>query len=174
MQEPNSKWATPPNWTMLLPPAPRIQMTMGQSQPIGTTSKPTWTSWIIAARMRTEPPKILECSWIVTLPIPLFCSRNGLDERIGHVKLEPPAKFIGKALPTVWDWVEETHNSLELSPCTPDQWIAITGTRLEKGGSSWFHEKKANILENGRVNWQDWGAFAHKIIANFSLIMDEE
>ena len=38
----------------------------------------------------------------------------------GHMKLEPPAKFTGKGFPTVRDWLEETANWLELSPCTPD------------------------------------------------------
>ena len=52
------------------------------------------------------------------------------------MKLEPPAKFTGKGFPTIWDCLEETANWLELSPCTPDQWINITSTRLEKGASS--------------------------------------
>ena len=51
----------------------------------------------------------------------------------GHMKLEGPAKFTGKGFPNVRDWLEETANWLELSPCTPDQWINIVGTRLEKG-----------------------------------------
>ena len=54
----------------------------------------------------------------------------------GHMKLEPSAKFTGKGFPTVWDWLEETANWLELSPCTSDQWINIVGTWLEKGASS--------------------------------------
>ena len=61
---------------------------------------------------------------------------RGSEERSALMKLEPPAKFMGKGLPTVRDWVEETENWLELSPCTPDQWIAIAGTRLGKGASS--------------------------------------
>ena len=56
----------------------------------------------------------------------------------GHMKLEPPAKLTGKGFPIVRDWLEETANWLELSQCTPDQWINIAGTRLEKGASSWF------------------------------------
>ena len=52
----------------------------------------------------------------------------------GHMKLEPPAKFTGKGFPTVRDWLEETANWLELSPCTPDQWINIAGTRFGKRG----------------------------------------
>ena len=38
----------------------------------------------------------------------------------GHIKLEPQAKFTGKEFPTIWDWLEETTNWLELSPWTPD------------------------------------------------------
>ena len=38
----------------------------------------------------------------------------------GHIKLEPLAKFIGKEFPTIWDWLEEIANWLELSPSTPD------------------------------------------------------
>ena len=56
------------------------------------------------------------------------------------MKLEPPAKFTGKGLPIVRGrkGAEEIENCLELSPYTPNQWIAIAGTRLEKGPSSWF------------------------------------
>ena len=56
----------------------------------------------------------------------------------GHMKLEPLEKFTGKGFPTIQDWLEETVNSLELSPCTLDQWINIAGTQLEKGASNWF------------------------------------
>ena len=71
----------------------------------------------------------------------------------GHMKLEPLAKFTGKGFPTVRDWLEETANWLELSPCTPDQWINIAGTRLEKGASSWFRAEKANIRIGDRAPW---------------------
>ena len=68
----------------------------------------------------------------------------------GHMKLEPPVKFIGKAFPTIWDWLEAIVNWLELSPCTPDQWINIAGTRLENGASSWFRAEKASICVGDR------------------------
>ena len=54
------------------------------------------------------------------------------------MKLESPAKLTRKGLPTIRDWVEETKNWLDFSPCTPDQWIAIASTRFQKGASSWF------------------------------------
>ena len=73
----------------------------------------------------------------------------------GHMKLEPPAKFTGKGFPTVWDWLEETANWLELSPCTLDQWINIAVTRLEKGASSWFRAEKASIRAGDRAPWAD-------------------
>ena len=38
----------------------------------------------------------------------------------GHMNLEPTGKFTGKGFPTIQDWLEETANCLELSPCTPD------------------------------------------------------
>ena len=63
----------------------------------------------------------------------------------GHMKLEPPAKFIRKGFPTIWDWLEEIANWLELSLYTPNQWINIADTRLEKVDNSWFRAKKANI-----------------------------
>ena len=90
------------------------------------------------------------------------------------MKLEPPAKLIRKGLPTVRDWVEETENWLELSPCTPDQWNAIVGTRLEKGASSWFHAEKAKMREGRRVDLFTWEMFTQEIIAAFSPIMEEE
>ena len=92
----------------------------------------------------------------------------------GHMKLEPPAKFTGKGFPTVRDWLEETANWLELSPCTPDQWINIAGTRLEKGASSWFRAEKANIRNGDRAPWANWREFAREITAAFSAITEEE
>ena len=73
----------------------------------------------------------------------------------GHIKLEPLAKFTGKEFPIIWDWLEETINMLELSPCTPDQWINIAGTKLEKGASNWFRVEKASIHERDRTFWAD-------------------
>ena len=92
----------------------------------------------------------------------------------GHMKLEPPAKFTGKGFPTVRDWLEETANWLELSPCTPAQWINIAGTRLEKGASSWFRAEKANIRAGQRADWVDWQQFAQEITVAFSAIIEEE
>ena len=92
----------------------------------------------------------------------------------GHMKLEPPAKFTGKGFPTVWDWLEETANWLELSPCTPDQWINIAGTQLEKGASSCFRAEKANIRNGDRAPWANWREFAREITAAFSAIIEEE
>ena len=82
---------------------------------------------------------------------------RGSEDRTTHMKLEPPAKFIGKGLPTMHDWVKETENWPELSPCTPDQWIAIAGTKLERGASSWFHVEKARMREGQRVEWLTLG-----------------
>ena len=72
----------------------------------------------------------------MTPPLTAHGIGRGSDDQSAHMKLEAPAKFIGKGLPTVRDWVKETENWLELSPCTPNQWIAISGTKLEKGASS--------------------------------------
>ena len=63
----------------------------------------------------------------------------------GHVKLEAPAKFIGKGFLAIYDWLEEIANWLELSPYAPNQWINIADTKLEKVDNSWFRAKKANI-----------------------------
>ena len=90
------------------------------------------------------------------------------------MKLEPPAKFTGKGLPTVRDDVEETENWLELSPCTLDQWIAIASTRLEKGANSWFRVEKAKMREGRRVDWLTWEMFTQETIAAFSPITEEE
>ena len=92
----------------------------------------------------------------------------------GHMKLEPPTKFTGKGFPTVRDWLEETANWLELSPCTSDQWINIAGTRLEKGASSWFRVEKAQIATGQWAPWVDWREFAQKITVPFSAITEEE
>ena len=90
------------------------------------------------------------------------------------MKLEPPTKFTGKGLPTMRDWVEETENWLELSPCTLDQWIATAGTRLEKGASSWFRAEKTKMREGRREDWFTWELFTQEIITAFSLITEEE
>ena len=63
---------------------------------------------------------------------------------------------------------------MELSPCTPDQWINIAGTRLEKGASSWFRAEKAQIVTGQRAPWADWREFAQEITAAFSAITEEE
>ena len=88
--------------------------------------------------------------------------------------MEPPAKFIGKRFPTVWDWFEEIANWLKLSPCTPDQWINITGTRLEKGASNWFRAEKASIHVGDKAPWADWRESAREITVAFSTIIEEE
>ena len=90
------------------------------------------------------------------------------------MKLEPPAKFTGKGFPTVWDWLEETSNWMELSPCTPDQWINIASTRLEKGASSRLRAEKDSIRASDRAPWADWREFAWEITAAFSAITKEE
>ena len=90
------------------------------------------------------------------------------------MKLEPPAKFTWKGFPTVRDWLVETVNWLELSPCTPNQWINIAGTRLEKGASNWFRVEKAQITVGQRAPWADWREFAQEITAAFSAITEEE
>ena len=90
------------------------------------------------------------------------------------MKLESQAKFTRKGLPTMRDWVEETENWLELSLHTPNQWIAIVSTRLEKGASSWFCTEKAKMQEGQQSDWNTWVAFTQEIIATFSPIMEEE
>ena len=106
-----------------------------QSQPKGKAPfTSAWTS--VSVGMQTRPESPVERSR--TIP-PFFSATQaagGSADRGSHLKLEPPAKFTGKGLPIVRDWVEETENWLELSPCTPNQWIGIAGTRLEKGASS--------------------------------------
>ena len=74
-------------------------MPMGQSPPIGTTSTPTWTTWTTIMRIWTEPLEILERILTITPQIPLMGARKGLDESIGHMKLEPPAKLQRKGFP---------------------------------------------------------------------------
>ena len=74
----------------------------------------------------------------------------------------------------VRDWVEETENWLKLSPCTPDQWIAIAGTRLEKGANSWFRAEKAKMREGRHEDWFTWELFTQEIVATFSPITEEE
>ena len=93
---------------------------------------------------RMVQPGAASSTGFMGIPPPVSPSRGGsvpgpvpiVGSVGGHMKLEPPAKFTGKGFPTVRDWLEETANWLELSPCTPDQWINIAGTRLEKGASS--------------------------------------
>ena len=60
------------------------------------------------------------------------------------------------------------------TPCTPDQWINIAGTQLEKGASSWFRAEKASIHAGDRAPWADWREFAQEITATFSAITKEE
>ena len=92
----------------------------------------------------------------------------------GHMKLEPSVKFTGKGFPTIWDWLEETANSLELSPCTPNQWINIAGTQSEKGANSWFRAENASICAGDTAPWADWREFAREITVAFSAIIEEE
>ena len=105
-------------------------------------------------------PGAASSAGFIRVPPPLSPRVGGATPAVGgvgdHMKLEPPAKFAGKGFPTIWDWLEETANWLELSPCTPDQWINIAGTRLEKGASSWFRAGKAQIIAGQRAPWADW------------------
>ena len=118
--------------------------------------------------MRVPSPRSPGRSGSVPGPVPTVGSVGG------HMKLEPPAKFTGKGFPTVRDWLEETANWLELSPCTPDQWINIAGTRLEKGASSWYRAEKASIRAGDRAPWANWREFAREVTAAFSAITEEE
>ena len=70
---------------------------------------------------------------------------TGSGRSLWAYEIGASAKFTGKRFPNIWDWLEEIANWLELSPCTPDQWINIAGTRLEKNASSWFRAEKASI-----------------------------
>ena len=74
----------------------------------------------MTARMQIEPPEPFEHSRTVTPPLTIHGTEKGSDDRCTHMKLEPPAKFVRKGLPTICDWVEETENWLEMSLCTPD------------------------------------------------------
>ena len=133
-----------------------------QSQPKGKAPfTSAWTS--MSAGMRTRPESLVERSRTFPSPFTTTQAAGGSADRGGHLKLEPPAKFIGKGLPTVHDWVEETENWLELSPCTPDQWIAIAGTRLEKGASSWYRAEKAKVRDGRRMDWANRPQFVHEI-----------
>ena len=144
-----------------------------QSQPKGGTKfTSAWTS--TGAAMRTRPESPVERSGTAPSFFIATQATGGSADRGGHLKLEPPAKFTGKGLPTVRDWVEETENWLELSPCTPDQWIAIAGTRLEKGASSWFHSVKAKVRDGRRMEWANWPQFVQEITPAFSPITEEE
>ena len=64
----------------------------------------------MAARMRMQPTEPVEHSRIVTPPLMTQGAGRGSDERGAHMKLEPLAKFTGKGLSTVCDWVEKTEN----------------------------------------------------------------
>ena len=64
----------------------------------------------MAMKIQTQPSEPLERSRIVTPPLTTHGARRGLDDQSAHMKLEPPAKFIGKELPTINDWVEEIEN----------------------------------------------------------------
>ena len=66
----------------------------------------------MAARMRMQPTEPVEHSRIVTPPLMTQGAGRGSDERGAHMKLEPLAKFTGKGLSTVCDWVEKTENWL--------------------------------------------------------------
>ena len=118
--------------------------------------------------IRVPPPLSPRVGGAVVGPVPAV---GGIG---GHMKLEPPAKFTGKGFPTVRDWLEDTANWLELSPCTLDQWINIAGTRLEKDTSSWFRSEKAQIAAGLRAPWVDWQEFAQEITVAFSAITEEE
>ena len=121
----------------------------------------------LSPRAMVQPGATSSTSFL-NVPPPLSPRRGGEAPRPrpavgvagGHMKLEPLAKFTGKGFPTVRDWLEETANWLELLPCTPNQWINIVGTRLEKGANSWFRAKKANIHAGERAPWVDWQEFA--------------
>ena len=118
---------------------------------------------------RTAPvPPIIPIGGAAPAPAPAV---GGMG---GHMKLEPPAKFTGKGFPTIRDWLEETANWLELSPCTLAQWTSIAGTRLEKGASSWFRAEKANIRAGQRADWVDWQQFAQEITTAFFAIIEED
>ena len=54
--------------------------------------------------------KPLECNRTVTTPLTTQVVGRDSDDRSAHIKLDPPAKFTGKGLPYVRDWVEETNN----------------------------------------------------------------
>ena len=61
--------------------------------------------------MRTVPAQPNFGSQTVDSPFTIAqYAGHGLDDKNPHMKLEPPAKFMGKGLPTVRDWVEETEN----------------------------------------------------------------
>ena len=100
----------------------------------------------------------------IRVPPPLSLRRGGaapgsilvVGGAGGHTKLKPATKLIRKGFPTIWDWLEETANWLELSPCTPDQWINTAGIRLEKGANSWFKVEEPNIHSGNSAPWPDW------------------
>ena len=115
------------SWTPLVPQfsesmqatAMGVPVDQEQSQPKGKAPfTSTWTS--MSAGMRTRPELLVERSRTFPSPFSATQAAGGSADRGGHLKLEPPAKFTGKGLPTVRDWVEETENWLELSPCTPN------------------------------------------------------
>ena len=71
-------------------------------------------------------------------------------------------------------WLVEMEDWLALSPCNQNQWIGITGTRIEKAASAWYRSEKAMIHANQRVAWTDWSAFCAELTAAFTPLTDEE
>lgn len=85
-----------------------------------------------------------------------------------------PNEIYGERTPYYARLVEEIENELDLSPCTPNQWITVVGTRLGKGAGSWFRTEKALIHKGQRDDWTDQHEFSKKITATFSPIMEED
>lgn len=112
-----------------------------------------------------QPPPAVRTAG-VTIPNPIGA--------MGHMKIEPPARYSGKGFPGVAQWLEEVESWLALSPCIPTQWVEITGTRLEKGASTWFMAEKARIRNGQRANWANWQEFRRELITTFAPQTDEE
>ena len=90
------------------------------------------------------------------------------------MKLEPPAKFDGRAASSASGWLIEMARWLKLSRIPQGDLWDVIATRMTGGAATWNNAKLRDAELSGGEPWADWNGFKRELLAQFESLSKEE
>ena len=91
-----------------------------------------------------------------------------------HLKLEPPAKFDGRAASSASGWLIEMAHWVKLSRIPQDDLWDVIATRMTGGAATWINAKLRDAEVGGNQPWTDWNEFRKELLTQFEPLSKEE